>query len=79
MNCEFCGKSFSQTSGLRSHIKHQHTSEEMGGGTPSYSCEQCGKTYVSKIYLKTHIESVHEGIKRFISGHLLRYMAILNI
>ena len=54
---EYCGKSFSQAGGLKSHM---HTVHE---GHKDYKCESCGKSFTHQHSLKKHINTVHEGHK----------------
>jgi len=57
--CESCGKSFSNTSNLKKHIRKVHE------GHRAYKCESCGKSFFQKGDLKRHIHTVHEGHRDF--------------
>ena len=54
--CDFCGKSFSESSVLERHILgfHQH-----------YTCDACSKIFARRGGLKKHIHIVHEGHKDY--------------
>ena len=57
--CESCGKSFSNASNLKKHIRKVHE------GHRDYKCESCGKSFFQKGDLKRHIHTVHEGHRNF--------------
>jgi len=53
--CDQCSKTFSEKSGLKSHIKNIHTKSR------DIECEQCNYKTYSKFNLKIHVTRVHEG------------------
>ena len=58
--CDICGKSFTQSSGLRQH-KITHTKEK------SFECTTCGKSFGKKSNLERHIR-IHAGEKPYSCG-----------
>ena len=54
--CNFCNKTFSQSSGRNTHIKSVHKKV-------SYNCEFCQRIFKGSDKLKQHIRFVHEGKK----------------
>lgn len=59
--CSYCGKCFSSSRSLETHIR-VHTGER------PYSCAQCGKRFTQSGHLKTH-QSVHTGERPFACEH----------
>ena len=55
--CNFCGKCFTSSRSLETHVR-VHTGER------PYSCAQCGKRFTQSGHLKTH-QSVHTGERPF--------------
>ena len=53
--CESCGRSFSSSGALKSHIHVVHE------GRKDHKCESCGKSFYRKTELLSHNRYVHEG------------------
>ena len=53
--CNICGKSFTQSNHLKTHIKAVHE------GQRNYKCDSCGKPFTQSGSLTLHIKTVHEG------------------
>ena len=56
VNCEHCGKIFSDKHGLKQHIQGAHEGIK-------YSCDQCEYQGNQQGNLRQHIQSKHEGLK----------------
>ncbi|XP_050332666.1 zinc finger protein 852-like [Bactrocera neohumeralis] len=56
-SCEYCKKSFQQSSTLKDHMR-THTGEQ------PYLCSECGKAFSSSSNLKQHLLR-HTGVKRY--------------
>ena len=63
LNCDYCGKIFSELSNLKRHIKAIHE------GIKAHKCEKCGKSFSQAAGLKIHIKGVHEGVKHNYDHH----------
>ena len=57
--CESCGRSFSSSGALKSHIHVVHE------GRKDHKCESCGKSFSQSARLKMHIDSVHNSLKHY--------------
>ena len=60
-SCEICGKAFSLTFSLKSHMD-RHRNPTQHTGEKSYTCEICGKTFALKGNLSQH-NAVHTGVQ----------------
>ena len=59
VNCDKCGKSFTQRRCLKLHIKNVHE------GRRDHKCETCGKSFSVLANMRKHINTVHLGLKKF--------------
>uniref|UniRef100_A0A7S1TDN5 C2H2-type domain-containing protein n=1 Tax=Compsopogon caeruleus TaxID=31354 RepID=A0A7S1TDN5_9RHOD len=57
--CEYCGRTFSRRTYLKSHISKDHES-----GAALYTCKTCLTTFISRTNLNRHERMVHQGIQR---------------
>ena len=55
--CDSCGKSFTQSSSLKTHIHTVHKDHK------DYKCKSCGKLVTKATTLRKHIHTVHENHK----------------
>ena len=55
--CESCGKTFTESIGLKKHILAVHE------GRKDHKCKTCGKCFAQQSGLRKHIKCVHDGRK----------------
>ena len=56
-NCNFCGKSFTQSGNLKNHIKTIHEAQR------NFKCDSCGKFFTQSGNLNQHIKIIHEVLR----------------
>ena len=54
--CDTCGKFFSRSDILKTHIKTIHE------GQSNYKCDSCGRSFNRIDNLRSHIKNIHDGI-----------------